>query len=171
VAERAFRIPDRLKIHGRTRKYILRRAMEGILPPSLAARPKGLVRVGRDQRLVQVIDAMADELLAPEAVARRGLFDPWEVARLRRAPAAGRYRDDQFYHLWTLLLTEIWSRTFLDGRGAAPIRLRAPAVVAAESRAGARALPRAAARVFGHASPGGRGWRVGRRNDAAEPHG
>jgi asparagine synthase (glutamine-hydrolysing) len=162
VAECAFRIPDRLKIRGRTRKYILRRATEGILPPALAARPKGLIRMGRDRRLVEVIDAMADELLAPEAVARRGLFDPREVARLRRAPVAGRYRDDQFYHLWTLLLTEIWSRTFLDGRGAAPVRLRAPAVVATAAGANreARSPP----------APDARGWRVG-PNDAAEPHG
>jgi asparagine synthase (glutamine-hydrolysing) len=156
VADRAFRVPDRLKIRGRTRKHILRRATEGILPPSLAARPKGLIRMGRDQRLVGVIDAMADELLAPEAVARRGLFDPRDVARVRRAPAGGRYRDDQFYHLWTLLLTEIWSRTFLDGRGAAPVRLRAPAVAAANREA--KPLPDA------------RGWHVG-RNDAAEPRG
>ena len=123
VATCAFRIPGRLKIRGRSRKYILRRAAAGILPPHLAARPKGLVRIARSPLLLQTIDAMADDLLALGAVRKRGLFDPLEVARIRRTPTDGRYADDQFYHLWTLLLTEIWARTFLDGRGTRPITI------------------------------------------------
>ena len=123
VASCAFRIPGRLKIRGWSRKYILRRAAEGILPPHLAARPKGLVRVARSSQVVQVLDAMGDQLLAPEAVKRRGLFDPQEVARLRRIPDGGQYAEDQFHHLWTMLLTEIWARTFVDGRGNGPIAL------------------------------------------------
>ena len=123
VVASAFRIPDRLKIRGGVRKYILRRAAVGILPDHLAARPKGLVRIVRDQARLAVIDRMAEELLAPEAVRARDWFDPDDIARLRRRTAHGSYADDQFYHLWTLLLTEIWARTFIDGRGAGPIRL------------------------------------------------
>jgi asparagine synthase (glutamine-hydrolysing) len=123
VARYAFRVPDRLKIRGRTRKYILRRAAAKILPSHLAARPKGLIRMARDQRLLQAVDVMMDELLAPDAVAWRGMFDSGDVERLRRRPANGTYADDQFYHLWTMLLTEIWARTFIDGRGAGPIAL------------------------------------------------
>jgi asparagine synthase (glutamine-hydrolysing) len=123
VANCAFRVPDRLKIRGRTRKYILRRAAAAILPGRLADRPKGLIRMVRDQRLLQVLDTMADELLAPEAVAWRGMFAQRDVDRLRRLPPSGTYADDQFYHLWTMLLTEIWARTFIDGRGANPIAL------------------------------------------------
>ena len=118
VATCAFRIPGALKIHGRSRKYILRRAAEGILPSRFAARPKGLVRIARGQQLMRVVDVMANELLAPDAVERRGLFDPQEIARIRRLPPSGRYADDHFYHIWTLLLTEIWARIFLDGRAA-----------------------------------------------------
>jgi asparagine synthase (glutamine-hydrolysing) len=123
VARCAFRVPDRLKIRGRTRKYILRQAAAKILPGHLAARPKGLIRMKRDQRLLEAVDAMADELLGPEVVAWRGMFAIGDVARLRRRPANGTYADDQFYHLWTMLLSEIWARTFIDGRGAGPISL------------------------------------------------
>jgi hypothetical protein len=42
------------------------------------------------------------------------------VARLRRRPAGRPYSQERAYRLWSLLLTEIWSREFLDRRGAAP---------------------------------------------------
>jgi asparagine synthase (glutamine-hydrolysing) len=118
VAKCAFRIPGHLKIRGRSRKYILRRAAEGILPGRLARRPKDLIRIARDAQLTRLVDAMADELLSPEATLRRGLFSWEEIARLRQRPRSARYADDQFYHLWTVLLTEIWARTFIDNRGA-----------------------------------------------------
>jgi len=116
VARCAFRIPGGLKIRRRTRKYILRQAAVGILPEHLASRPKDLIRVSRNAQLAQLLDTLADELLSPEAVARRGFFTPEEIARLRERPASGKYPDDRFYHLWTLLLTEMWARLFVDAR-------------------------------------------------------
>jgi asparagine synthase (glutamine-hydrolysing) len=116
VARCAFRIPGGLKIRRRIRKYILRQAALGILPEHLAARPKDLIRVNRNAQLVQLLDALADELLSPEAVARRGFFTQEEIGRLRERPASGEYADDRFYHLWTLLLTEMWARQFVDQR-------------------------------------------------------
>jgi asparagine synthase (glutamine-hydrolysing) len=123
VVRCAFRIPGRLKIRGRSRKYILRRAAEGILPLQLTRRPKDLIRIARDAQVAGMINALGDELLSPEAVVQRGLFSREEVGRLRKRPASGRCTDDRFYHLWTLLLTEIWARTFIDGRGAKAARL------------------------------------------------
>lgn len=114
VARCAFRIPDHLKIRGRCRKYILRCAAEGILPSSFAARPKGMIRIARDRRLTRIIDKLAANLLSPEAVTARGLFRAEDVARLRRQRFDGTYSQDQFYHLWTLLLLELWCRSFVD---------------------------------------------------------
>jgi hypothetical protein len=53
-------------------------------------------------------------------LASRGLFDPRYVARLRRRPADRPYSQERAYRLWSMLLTEIWSRHFIDRRGAAP---------------------------------------------------
>jgi asparagine synthetase B (glutamine-hydrolysing) len=117
VARWAFRVPDRLKIRGRCRKYILRRAAEGILPAAFAARPKGMIRITQNRRLWSVVEAMATQLLSPEAVAARGHFDYADIARLARMPRRRGMRTEQFYRVWTLLLTEIWCRTFIDGRG------------------------------------------------------
>jgi asparagine synthase (glutamine-hydrolysing) len=119
VAEWAFRLPDRMKIRGRCRKYILRRAARGILPASFIARPKGMIRIVRNQRLRRVIEAMAADLLAPQVIAKRRLFNPSDVSRLLRHWRS----EEEFYRIWTLLLIELWCRTFIDGRGAVPARL------------------------------------------------
>lgn len=117
VAKCAFRIPGRKKIRGRSRKYILRKAAEGILPGWATDRPKDLIRITRDAGMWAVMDALAEELLSPDAVARRGIFRQEEIDRLLVRPASGTCPDDQFYHIWTLLLTEIWARAFIDTSG------------------------------------------------------
>lgn len=123
VARCAFSIPDRLKIRGRTRKYILRQAALGFMPEAFTARPKGMIRVVHNVRLNKAVDALADELLSPHHALSRGLFDVKDIERLRRHGAGYEFVHDQFYHLWTMLLIEIWARTFIDGRGVGPIRL------------------------------------------------
>ena len=116
----AFSIPDRLKIRGRTQKYILRKACAGLLPESILGFGKSFNRLKHDLHLSAVLDHLADDLLAPSAVAARGLFEPGYVAALRRRPANKPYSQERVYRLWSLLLTEIWSRMFLDNRGAPP---------------------------------------------------
>lgn len=116
----AFSIPDRLKIHGRTQKYILRKACAGLLPASVLNFGKSFNRLKHDLQLSAVLDRMSDDLLSPSAVAARNLFDGSYVARLRRRPPDRPYSQERAYRLWSLLLTEIWSRIYLDRRGEAP---------------------------------------------------
>jgi asparagine synthase (glutamine-hydrolysing) len=122
----AFSIPDQLKIHGRTQKYILRKACAGLLPDSILKSGKSFNRLKHDVQLSAVLDGMADDLLAPPAVADRGLFDVSYVTALRRRAAAKPYSRERGYRLWSLLLTEMWSRMYLDQRGAPPPRPLAP---------------------------------------------
>ena len=116
----AFSIPDRLKIRGKTQKYILRRACEGLLSPTILATGKSFNRLKHDTRMSELLDTLADDLLSEHALASRGFFDPRYVARLRRRASGRPYSQERAYRLWSLLLTEIWSRQFLDRRGAAP---------------------------------------------------
>jgi asparagine synthase (glutamine-hydrolysing) len=115
----ALSIPDRLKIRGMTQKYILRKACSGLLPPRTLAVGKSFNRMKHDLELCDVLDAMADELLAPAAVAARGLFEPSYIAGLRKRSPGRPYGRERIYRLWSLLLTELWSRLYLDRRGAA----------------------------------------------------
>jgi asparagine synthase (glutamine-hydrolysing) len=67
----AFSIPDRLKIHGRTQKYILRRACAGLLPESILKFGKSFNRLKHDLAMSVVLDRIAEELLPANAVAER----------------------------------------------------------------------------------------------------
>jgi asparagine synthase (glutamine-hydrolysing) len=116
----AFSIPDRLKIRGRTQKYILRKACAGLLPPSILKFGKSFNRLKHDLHLSGVLDAMADELLHQSAVLDRGLFDPRYIAALRQRPPRKPYSRERVYRLWSLLLIELWSRMYLDRRGEPP---------------------------------------------------
>jgi hypothetical protein len=106
-----------------TQKYILRKACAGLLPSRALAVGKSFNRLKHDLELTGVLDAMADDLLSPSAVAARGLFEPSYVAALRHRARSQPYGRERIYRLWSLLLTELWSRHYLDGRGAA---LKAP---------------------------------------------
>ena len=112
--------PDRLKIQGVRQKYILRKASTGLLPEDILNRGKGLPRFKHDTRFCDVLDNLADDLLSRPALTSRGLFDPEYVARIRSRPRRRPYTTEQVYRLWSLLLTELWSRLFLDNRGAHP---------------------------------------------------
>jgi asparagine synthase (glutamine-hydrolysing) len=116
----AFSIPDRLKIKGRSQKYILRKACAGLLPPSILSYGKSFNRLKHDLHLSAVLDRLADELLGEAMVRERGLFAPSYISRLRQRRAAEPYSQERVYRLWSLLLTEMWSRIYLDARGAAP---------------------------------------------------
>lgn len=116
----AFSIPDQLKIHGRTQKYILRKACAGLLPESVLSFGKSFNRLKHDLQLSAVLDRLADQLLSPAAVAERGLFEPSYVSGVRRGHAGKPYSQERAYRLWSLLLTEMWSQLYLDGRGAPP---------------------------------------------------
>jgi asparagine synthase (glutamine-hydrolysing) len=116
----AFSIPDRLKIKGRTQKYILRQACAGLLPESILRYGKSFNRLKHDLHLSAVLDQMADQLLSETTVSERGLFDPSYISRLRQRPTGKPYSQERVYRLWSLLLTEMWSRIYLDQRGAEP---------------------------------------------------
>lgn len=116
----AFSIPDGLKIHGRTQKYILRKACAGLLPESILRFGKSFNRLRHDLQFSAVLDRLADQLLSRAAVGERGLFEPSYVSALRRRPVRKPYSQERAYRLWSLLLTEMWSRLYLDGRGAPP---------------------------------------------------
>ena len=118
MARVAFEIPDGLKIHASTQKYILRKAFADLLPASVLERRKSLQKLKHDRALSEVLDALADRHLTPAAVANRGLFEEGYVNRIRRRPAGRGYRSEQTFRLWSLLVTEIWCQLFLDRRGA-----------------------------------------------------
>jgi asparagine synthase (glutamine-hydrolysing) len=122
IIDCARRIPDRLKIRSRVQKYILREAFRPLLPEAVLRRKKTLQKLRHDAVFSTVLEDLAEQYLAPPAVAARGLFDPKYVADVvRRSTVRQPYSSERAYRIWSLLMTEIWCRTFLDHRGATPL--------------------------------------------------
>ena len=121
LVELSGQIPPELKLRRLTRKYVFKRAMEGVLPSEVIHRPKAGFGAPVRAWLVGELEPMVTDLLSPEVVAARGLFDPAEVTRLVAANRSG--REDNALRLWALLTLELWQRTFLDD---APVGERDP---------------------------------------------
>lgn len=105
-------LPADFKQHGRTGKWIFKRAMEDALPHDVIYRPKTGFGVPLRRWLQHELAPMVDDLLSPSSLGRRGLFDPAAVARLRAGDSAGRI--DAAYPLLALCSIEMWCRLFLD---------------------------------------------------------
>jgi asparagine synthase (glutamine-hydrolysing) len=111
VMELALSMPGHLKMRGRDRKYVLKRALAGLVPDSILNRRKEGFSIPMKQWLRRELSSLVDELLSPERVARRGLFNPAEVSRLVREHRSG--RENHAHTLFPLLVFERWAEEFL----------------------------------------------------------
>src|SRR5579863_6820095 len=112
----AWNIPPSLKIKGRVRpvtKFILREAMRDVLPAEVLRQPKAGFAAPVDYWLAHDLKEMLDDLLSPERVRARGMFQSPAVSRYLDEHRSG--RRDWSMQLWQLLSLEIWMQTFLDG--------------------------------------------------------
>ncbi len=112
--EFAMAVPDRLKIHGATQKWVLKRAVVDLLPQEVIHRKKmGFPTPLREWLMDPRADTLLQALRAPGGL----------VAEFVSAPALddliGRHRAgliDATDRLWRLLNLEIWGDMFLTGR-------------------------------------------------------
>jgi asparagine synthase (glutamine-hydrolysing) len=112
LVEFAARIPSHYKQRGRESKWVLKKAMEHYLPHDVIYRPKtGFGAPLRRWLRVELCDWLAD-VLSPQRLQSRGLFDSIAVQRLIADNAAGRI--DASYTILSLACIEIWCRRFID---------------------------------------------------------
>jgi asparagine synthase (glutamine-hydrolysing) len=113
LVEAAARIPSSLKLRRGQEKYILRKALEGILPGDiLERRKKGFMfpmHLWMRKELADIVRATLDG----ESVRRRGFFRPEAVVRLRERFFAGK---EPFFKVWNLVALELWCRLIIDAR-------------------------------------------------------
>ena len=112
VADLAFRLPDNLKINGRTSKYLVRKWLATRLPAAMAFAPKRgftvpvaeWIRV-RARELAQPVSRSAgiEELCVPDMVRR--LFTAFEDRGGKHEGAA----------CWLLLFYALWHRIHVEG--------------------------------------------------------
>jgi asparagine synthase (glutamine-hydrolysing) len=132
LIEFAARVPSHLKIRGAQSKYILKRAMESVLPHDIIHRskfgfPTPLARLLREAGGSYVNDT----LLGPRAV-NRGYFRRDVVQRL--VTEHQQRVKDHHEILWRLIVLEEWHRCFIDrtvARTAAVVTARPETAVGA----------------------------------------
>jgi asparagine synthase (glutamine-hydrolysing) len=106
------RMPADLKLHGFKRKYILKRALEKLLPRDVIWRRKAGFGAPIRSWLRGPLRPLVAELLSAETIARRGLFRPEEVKRIVDLNLTG--REDLNLQVFQLLNLELWHRQFMD---------------------------------------------------------
>ncbi len=112
VMELAFSFPGNLKVRGRERKYVLKRALDGVLPPRILTRSKEGFSIPMKNWLRQALKPLMLDLLASGRLAHRGLFEAAEVRRRVDEHLAG--RENHAHVLFGLMVFERWAREFLD---------------------------------------------------------
>jgi asparagine synthase (glutamine-hydrolysing) len=112
LVEFAASLPPSLKVHGKTRKYLLRKVAGQWLPEGVLTRKKqGFPTPVGSWFRNEARDLLWDHL-SPAAVARRGLFDPGYVSLLMDEHE-NRVADHSTL-LYGLLNVELWHRLFVD---------------------------------------------------------
>ena len=106
------RMPPDLKLRGFKRKYILKRALETLLPREVVWRKKAGFGAPIRSWLRGALRPLVDDLLSEETVRKRGLFRPEEVRRIIDANLSG--REDLNLQVFQLLNLELWQRQFMD---------------------------------------------------------
>jgi asparagine synthase (glutamine-hydrolysing) len=112
MIEMAARMPPRLKLRGFKRKYILKRALERLLPREVVWRKKAGFGAPIRSWLRGPLRPLVEDLLSEQTVKQRGLFRPSEIKRIVKANLSG--REDNNLQVFQLLNFELWQRTFID---------------------------------------------------------
>ncbi|MBF0517631.1 MAG: asparagine synthase (glutamine-hydrolyzing) [Nitrospirae bacterium] len=107
------KIPSNLKLKGlNSKKYILKKALLPLLPKEVMYRPKMGFAIPLDVWFKTSLKGYAASILLSEKAIARDLFKKDAVAALLDAHA--QTKINWGYHLWALLMLELWFREFFD---------------------------------------------------------
>ncbi|MFL6227913.1 MAG: asparagine synthase (glutamine-hydrolyzing) [Pyrinomonadaceae bacterium] len=112
VVEYAASLPSDYKLRGGTTKYILKKAIDPLVPRFVTRRGKKGFGVPVAEWLKGRLRPLARDLLSPARLSRHGLFDPVTVARLQDEHERGLANHRKL--LWTLLVFELWHESFVE---------------------------------------------------------
>jgi asparagine synthase (glutamine-hydrolysing) len=101
------------KLRGLQTKFLLRSALQPLVPPQILTRKKMGFPVPVGQWFQRPFWPIVEELVAGPRALKRGLFDPSFLTRLVHEHRTGAERHGD--RLWLLVNLEIWQRIFLDG--------------------------------------------------------
>jgi asparagine synthase (glutamine-hydrolysing) len=106
VAELALALPTRLKVRGFSKKRLLKRAVEPLVPPAILKAEKKGFAMPLAAWLRGELRPLVREVLSPANLERQGFFRPEAVRRLIDEHWSGRI--DQHRKIWALLVFGLW---------------------------------------------------------------
>ena len=106
VTNLAFALPTKLKVRGLTKKVLLRKAAEPLLPKEVVHGRKRGFSIPAAAWLRGELEPFARETLSPSTLQRQGFFQPEPVTRLLDEHVAG--KEDWSRQLWGLLAFTLW---------------------------------------------------------------
>jgi asparagine synthase (glutamine-hydrolysing) len=112
LVEFALSLDQDRKVSGGTGKYILKRALEEVLPHEILYRPKRGFGAPIKQWFSGVTGEMLDARLLNSTLTKRKLFDYSFVTRLIDEHRRG--ARDWSFHLWCLLNLSLWYERWID---------------------------------------------------------
>lgn len=117
MVEFAAQLPASLKIHGMTTKRLLRRTAARVLPAEVFRAPKRAFTFRTEEVFGEAFDRYIQEILGSSRCRQRGIVSPEHLTRRLRQPRAAEWVENK--QLFSLLVLEIWFRTFVDSDGGA----------------------------------------------------
>lgn len=118
------RIPASMKLSGSETKHLLKRAVRDLVPPEILDRPKQGFGVPIQQWINNELRERIRDTLMDSRTLQRGYVNRHYVEVLLDEHERG--RRDHSMALWSLLMLELWHRTFVDVRPDVA-RIRMPA--------------------------------------------
>jgi asparagine synthase (glutamine-hydrolysing) len=112
IMEFAASLPTRYKLRGLTNKYLLKRALKGLVPKENLFRRKMGFGVPISHWFRSKLSGFLSETILSSSATNRGYFKPDVVRHLVEQHVEG--RRDYAPQLWTLLMLELWHREFID---------------------------------------------------------
>ncbi len=104
--ELAARIPSHLKLQGRQTKYILKKAMEDLLPHDILYRGKEGFSIPIKNWIRQDLKPMMTDILARDKLKREGFFNPDYIDQLMQEHIRGTHNHS--HRLWALMVFGKW---------------------------------------------------------------
>lgn len=129
LVEFVARIPSTFKVRSLYGKYLLRRSMQGKLPPEILNRTKKGFPTPIKPWIRNELFPQVSALLTDPRTLDRGILNPAYVRNLVHAHQRGHL--DATEACWRLWNFELWQRIFLDGDDAASTLPAAPPTAAA----------------------------------------
>jgi asparagine synthase (glutamine-hydrolysing) len=110
LVEFAFGLPPRLRLRGRTGKYLLKRLLERYLPAKHVYRSKQGFAVPLGKWFRDELREQLHDMLSPRMIRNVGLFNPKTVQRIVDMHMTGRW--DFSGKIWQVLVAQIWGQRF-----------------------------------------------------------